>query len=441
MANRLIRQSNFVSFDGTVSTTTAHQRPDRYRHMESIEKQMPRIARGGGYSYSAASFRENTLVQEMILFNRLLEFDPHQLTIKVESGVRLGDLLTWAIKRKLYFPVIPGYPLITIGGCVAADVHGKNPYRDGTFSDWVKELTVFHPESGYHVISPTVSTELFSSTCGGFGLTGIITDVTLQLVQLPANHVVTSRRLIQSLGAAVESISCSEDDFCYSWHDGSPGAQFGRGIVFSGRWGRNESSDIVLPTRYMTAESRGRLPFSLWNAVTARIANSAFFLRSKFDARSSEQNVLAVSFPFVFNTFYHKSFGRPGFREAQILISKERIATFLDSLEKLVAATKPPTIMISLKQFRGQQKSLSMTGMGYLVAVDCFQNSGTTKFFDQLDELTISDKGQPNLTKDSRLPRDVAESSIRHYHEFSGFLSKYDTSRLFRSELSARIGL
>lgn len=441
MTINLTRQSDFVSFDGAVSITTAHQRPDRYRHLESLEKQSPRIARGGGYAYSAASFGKNVIVQEMTLFNRFLEFDARQLTLRVESGVRLIDLLTWAIQRQLYFPVIPGYPLITVGGCVAADVHGKNPYRDGTFSDWVRMITVFHPDKGYQLTSPVIAPDLFSLTCGGFGLTGIITDVTLQLVRLPANHVLVSQQPLANLGMAVERLTQGDDDFSYSWHDGTPGSRFGKGILFSGRWGPNDPAGIPLDARYMTAESRGTLPFCFWNTVTARMANFAFDLRSRYGKKSSEMNILTASFPFASNTLYHKLFGRPGLREMQVLIPDQQISQFLESLEQLVRDTSPPTMMISIKRFNGQQKSLSMTGSGYLVAIDCFQSAATEQFSGQLDNISVAHQGQPNLTKDSRLPQVAAECGIRHYRDFCAGLNQYDPSRLFRSELSARIGL
>ncbi|MCP4467942.1 MAG: FAD-dependent oxidoreductase, partial [Halieaceae bacterium] len=87
MANGLLRQSRFTTFDGTLSLVTDHQRPDRYSHLESLEDDRPRIARGGGYAYSASSFGADSLVQEMTCFNRFLKFDPETLALTVEAGV------------------------------------------------------------------------------------------------------------------------------------------------------------------------------------------------------------------------------------------------------------------------------------------------------------------------------------------------------------------
>src|SRR5450631_993787 len=175
MDSDLQRRSEFVSFDGSVRMMTRHQRPDRYRHLDNIlDRRL--IARGGGYAYSAASFGANSCALEMTAFDRLLKFDPARSLLTVEAGARVIDVFKWAIRQGLQVPVIPGYPLVTIGGCIAADVHGKNPWRDGTFADWVRAVTIFHPDKGYLNVNRESDPGLFEMTCGGFGMTGVIVD-------------------------------------------------------------------------------------------------------------------------------------------------------------------------------------------------------------------------------------------------------------------------
>ena len=88
-----LRRSRFISFDGAVSMSSLHQRPDRYRHLEADLGGEKRIARGAGLSYSAASFGEGIIVQEMSSFNRVLALDRDQCTVRVEAGLTVGDLL------------------------------------------------------------------------------------------------------------------------------------------------------------------------------------------------------------------------------------------------------------------------------------------------------------------------------------------------------------
>src|SRR5579885_2495991 len=173
----------FTSFDKTVSLTTYHQRPDRIRMLEEINTNV-QIPRGAGLSYVPASFGRDTLVRELSYFNRILEFNSIEKTVVVEPGITLEKLLEWSFKEKLYLPVQPGYPKITIGGCIAANVHGKNPLKYGSFKDHVIWLELFHPQNSSKIIVERNS-ELFDATCGGLGLTGIITRVKLQLCDLP----------------------------------------------------------------------------------------------------------------------------------------------------------------------------------------------------------------------------------------------------------------
>jgi decaprenylphospho-beta-D-ribofuranose 2-oxidase len=139
--------------------------------------------------------------------------------------------------------------------------------------------------------------------------------------------------------------------------------------------------------------------------------------------------------------YFHKLFGKPGLRETQFLVSEENVGSCLEALKKLVRSTGAPTMMLSLKRFNGVQKSLSMSGTGFLVAIDCYRNAKTDEFMRQLDKLMLDVGGQPNLSKDSRLPGDVAERGIASFAPFKQRLFEYDQQRTMRSELSRRIGL
>ena len=130
------------------------------------------IARGGGYSYAAASFGGGSLVLDMTRFDRVLRFEPEEGLVEVEAGMRLEQLLALTAPRGLILPVQPGYPAITVGGCIAGNVHGKNPHREGTFRRSVVDLTLLHPRLGTLRLDRQNEPELFELTCGGYGLTG-----------------------------------------------------------------------------------------------------------------------------------------------------------------------------------------------------------------------------------------------------------------------------
>ena len=443
MNEKLIKQSTFISFDGSITSHTLHQRPDRYRHLEIDFGDQPRIPRGGGYSYSAASFGEGSLVQEMVEFNRFLEFEPVAKTVKVESGMTIGTLMLWAIKRELYFPVLPGYPDITIGGCVAVDAHGKNPWKDGTISDWVVELTLFHPAYGYMRLSRDKEPLVFGMTCGGFGLTGVIVDVTLQLVELPSKMFKVQKMPVVSLSEAVNKLNEYGDkaDFIYSWHDGAQrGRSLGAGIVFMGTWIdiKKDENYLALSHKRMTAISRSNIPFSLWNRFTVAQANRLFGLFNKLSSFEI-LDVVKGTFPFASNTLYHRFYGRKGFSEIQVLVREHDVEFFLQKLQDLIDRYNPPLTMMSLKRFRGKQKSLCVSGEGYLIALNFWRKNGLINFLSFIDHLTVDAGGQPNLSKDSRISCEVACRTLPYYEEYKSSLKLFDPLRLFQSDLSTRI--
>ena len=441
MTGELVRDTRFKTFDGTISLIAKHQRPDRFVHLESPAPTVYRIPRGGGYACAATSFGQGSLVQEMTCFNRFLEFNATELTLRLEAGVTLVDLLEWALPRGFYFPVLPGYPLITLGGCVAADVHGKNPYKDGTFSNWVKQITLFHPKKGYQTCSREQHPDIFELTCGGFGLTGVIIDITLQMTALPAPAFRLHRKTLDSLGAAQDQLSACESEIAYSWHDGAPGPNFGKGILYTGTWAEGPAPLRPLEFYKLTADSRGTLPFSAWNALTARAANSVRRLSTRYGKDHHETSILNASFPLASNIYFHTLFGRRGFREAQFLVPGSSTGRCLENMSALICDLRAPTIMLSMKRFRGDQQSLSMSGRGYILTVNCYRNEKTENFMRQLDTLMMKTGAQPNLSKDSRLPRNVAESCIANFTKFKERLFDYDEDRLMRSELSSRLGL
>ena len=441
-APAVLRQSRFITFDGAVSLVTAHQRPDRYRHLEANFGGGIRIARGAGLTYSAASFGEGVVVQEMTAFDRLLEFDESRNTIRVEAGCRLERLVKWAAHSGLCLPVLPGYPSITVGGCVAADVHGKNPFRDGTFCDWVDGMTIFHPSRAYQAVTRMQNADVFEATCGGYGLTGLIVDVTLRLTPMPAHNVRLNQVAIESLSESVDQLRDAEElDFAYSWHDGTArGQDFGRGILFSGNW-TDEPCPASDGSYYpMSSQNRARWPISLWNRASARSANTVFF---RLAARQATQvkSAFDAAFPFARQTLYHRFYGRPGLAEIQLLVPDARLTDFISLLSEIVHDIEPPLVMMSMKRFVGRRQSLSMSGSGVLFALDLGRSSATGRFMTAIDSLAISLGAQPNVAKDSRLPAEIAASALPHYTIFRQRLHELDPDRLYQSELSRRLAL
>ena len=438
------KETKFLSFDGSVEITSQHQRPDRFRNLEEIPNEVIRIGRGGGYSYAAPSFGKNILTQEMTSFNRILEFDKKSQIVVVESGITLRELLKWSFENKLILKIQPGHPDITIGGCVAANVHGKNPHKDGTFVDVVLEIKLFHPDHGLITLNRTENSDIFELTCGGLGLTGIIVSVKLQLDILPSDRMNFERTPIESMVDAIEFFNNNlTADFISSWHDGSPSKKnFGRGVGYRGSFATSfKTNKLITPKKMaLTPFSRARLPFSIWNKTTSPITYSLYRKREITGPKTYERNIFDSMFPFGGSAkSFHLFFGKNGFSEYQILIPFNKVKEFVGDVTKLIKVEKPPLIVIFMKPFRGNQKYLRYSGSGITMALDFQRSSLTNKTFSKLDDIIISYGAIPNIVKGPS--KRIVQNCFPEYHKFINELKKFDPRRIYKSDLSEKLSL
>jgi decaprenylphospho-beta-D-ribofuranose 2-oxidase len=442
---RLTERTVFHSFDGGVVEAGDYCRPDRYRMVEAAVAESPVIARGGGYSYAPASFGGGSLVVDMTRLDRVLRFEPAERLIEVEAGARLEQVLAVTAPRGLILPVQPGYPAITVGGCVASNVHGKNPHREGTFRQSVLDLTLCHPRLGTLRVSSETEPELFELTCGGYGLTGVIVAATLRLEPLRGFTAAVERIPIGTLaeGLAVVRERTEGASFAYTWHR-APGARsFGSGCVYVGAVVDGPLPGESVVPRYwrLTAASRAQLPLGLWSRTSSRLLGASFAALERSRAGRREQPLFDALFPFARRGEYLRLYGRRGLAEHQSLVPHAAASAFLASLEREVLAARPPIVMGSLKLFRGEPRFVRFEGDGVCVTLDLVRSTEGLDFMGRLDRLTLQFGALPHLVKDSRVGADVAARSYPGYTEFRERRRSYDPEGRFRSAHQARLGL
>ena len=419
-----------------------HQRPDRLRMLNDRNEEF-QIPRGAGLSYTPASFGKDKLIRDMCSFDRILEFDESSKIVVVEAGISLKKLLTWSFSKQLFLPVLPGQPEITVGGCVAANVHGKNPYKDGTFMEQVEWIELSHPTLGTKIISRSNEKKIFDATCGGLGLTGIITKVALKLQKLSSEIVILSPKKTESLKNTLEIMKQhTSDDLLYSWNMGSTLFNFGKGIVTSGIFSDDSSSKTLQIKERKSMNSNDRLlPFSLWNTLSSPIINS---INRKIQSGKNivKKDVYSALFPFVGTArMFYGLYGSNGFNEYQVLIKKKYSVEFIDDLTKLIKSEKPSLTILVMKLFNGKQKLLHFSDEGLSIILNLKHCNSTLKFLKKLDDIVISYKALPYIVKDSRLTKEVVEQCYPEYHVFKEILNEIDPKRIFKSELSERMNL
>ncbi len=442
MRGYALAERELITFDRQFRANCRVQRPDRYRLLEALPADAPRIARGSGVSYVGASFGNEAITQELGAFDRLLAFDADNGQLTVEAGARIGDLQRFALARGWYLPVAPGHPGATVGGCIAADAHGKNPARDGTFRHWVEAIELLPPRRGPAIASLRQNADLFAATFAGFGLTGTIARATLRLAR-PPDALVLRRVPVRDLAEAARTLrDAANAPVLYGWHDGRPG-RFGRGVVRVGL-----VDDAAARTRPAPPASRdlpdtvAPLPIALWNRAGIAAANTWFGARWCRPGQSPMALVEAL-FPLNDARPYFAGFGKAGMAEAQWLLPHVRFDAFADALREQVERSRPRIAMIASKLFAGNPDGFSFDGNGIALAIQvpAPAESAQRGFLEALAETAVAHGGRPNLIKESTLTADVARRAIPGFDAARSRLAAHNAGGLHTSELARRLVL
>jgi len=437
-----LADADLSSFDAQFHARCRLQRPDRYRLIEALPRDAKRIARGSGVSYVAASFGADAISQSLAAFDRVLAFDEASGRVVVEAGARIGDVQRFALARGWYLAVAPGHPAATVGGCIAADVHGKNPARDGTFRAVVERIELAGA-NGLVVADAAQNGGLFAATFAGFGLTGVVTRATLKLAR-PPSALVMRRVPVANLAEAARVLrEAANAPVLYGWHDGRA-KRFGRGVIRIGL-----ASDVADP-QALRAPPRSRdLPahvapaaFSIWNRAGIAAANTWLGWRW-CRAGQSPMAIADALFPLNDARRYFAGFGKAGMAEAQWLVPHARFDDFAGALAERVARDRPRIALIASKLFAGRPEGFSFDGNGVALAIQVPspRESSQRAFLEALAEIALAHAGRANLIKESTLDAAMARRSIADFDAARTQLAAFDPQGLYTSELARRLDL
>ena len=146
------------------------------------------IARGNGRAYGDSAISSSNTI-EMKNFNRMLAFDPITGQLVAQAGVLLADVIETFLPKGWFPSVTPGTKFVTIGGMVAADVHGKNHHKHGSFGNFVDWIDLITADGKVNRCSPEQDPELFNWTIGGMGLTGIVLTIAFRLTPISTSLI------------------------------------------------------------------------------------------------------------------------------------------------------------------------------------------------------------------------------------------------------------
>jgi len=190
------------------------------------------IARGLGRSYGDAAQNAGGDVVGPLPSRIDLEADAEGGPIvRVSAGTSIHELIRLLVPTGHFVPVTPGTRYVTVGGAIAADVHGKNHHRHGSFGSHVVSLDLLTADGAVRSIGPELDAELFWATIGGMGLTGLILGAVVRVYRVESGlmRVQTERlddidvvmaRMREADREATHSVAWI--DLIFSWSGATP---------------------------------------------------------------------------------------------------------------------------------------------------------------------------------------------------------------------------
>ncbi|HWB08570.1 MAG TPA: FAD-binding oxidoreductase [Pirellulales bacterium] len=425
-------------------------RPERLDDLRDIVQNCGStlISRGLGRSYGDAAINAEGVVSQVRL-NRFLEFDDEQSIVSCEAGVTFDDLLRVGLPRGFFPAVTPGTKHITVGGAIAADVHGKNHHVDGSFADCLLDFHLLTASGELLICSRTENARAFWATLGGMGLTGAIVEARFRLLPVTSPFLSVDYEKTTDLDATLEAFAQGDAQYRYSvaWIDClARGRSLGRSVLMRGN---HALADELPPAIERPLELQARchrrvpcfLPNFVLNSWTVRAFNALYYARHSRCHAVVDYDTFF--YPLDAIEHWNRIYGRRGFLQYQAVFPTASSRAGLVALLEAIAASRQASFLAVLKSFGPANRGLlSFPAAGSTLAVD-LPNTGSAvlTLLDDLDEIVVRHGGRVYLAKDVRLSRPMFEAMYPHADEFRRVKAELDPAGRFDSALSRRLGL
>jgi decaprenylphospho-beta-D-ribofuranose 2-oxidase len=394
------------------------------------------VPRGLGRAYGDAAQNSGGLVLDCTGLDRWT-FDGGRVT--AAGGVSLHELMTALVPRGWFVPVSPGTRHVTVGGAIAADVHGKNHHRDSSFGAHVRSLTLVTAGGTVRTLSP--ADPLFQATVGGMGLTGVIAEATFDCVPVESSRMLVDIERTADLDETMAAMASGDDRYRYTvaWIDLlARGRRLGRGVLTRGDHARRGTSDFA-PRTLVRAPTRA--PGGLLNGLSVRAFNAAWYRKAPRRA-TVVQGIAPFFHPLDAVEGWNRMYGPRGFVQYQFVVpfgAEETLRRIVGTLSARGTVSFVPV----LKRFGpGSGGLLSFPLPGWTLALDVPAGQrGLGELLRGFDELVARAGGRVYLAKDSRMRSDMMAEMYPSLKRWRRIRDEADPAGLFRSDLARRLGL
>lgn len=409
----------------------------------------PVIARGGGRAYGDSALQARGVICTQAL-GRKVSLDAHTGILVAEAAATFADVLALSVPQGWFVPVTPGTKFVTLGGAVAADVHGKNHHAAGAFGDHVLWLDLTGRDGQTRRCSPTEDPAVFHATLGGMGLTGIIGRVALRMQPIETAWMRQETLLAPNLEAAFAAFEASQDwTYTVAWIDALAGGKdLGRTVLFRGEHAR----PAELPDRARAAPlalpGRRRLsipvnaPNLLLNPWSARAFNLAYWRANSRKTGSALVDYDSYFYPLDAVLHWNRLYGRRGFVQYQCVLPLASSLRGLRQLLEAIQASGQGAFLAVLKLMGAPSRGgLSFPMKGYTLALDFPVTARLPRLLHRLDSIVTAYQGRIYLAKDARMQAATFRQGYPDLKAFETLRHDIGAAGVFKSHQSERLGL
>jgi FAD/FMN-containing dehydrogenase len=403
------------------------------------------LTRGLGRSYGDSSLPPpgESWVAATPLADRILGFDAAPGVLRAESGLSLGTLNRLLLPRGFYAPVTPGTQQITLGGMVAADVHGKNHHRSGCIGSHVHSLLVQVADGRVVRCSPDEERDLFRATVGGMGLTGHVLEVEVRLERVPSAWILRETERVPDIDAFVAALKRAGPSWPHTmgWIDCvSGGTRLGRGILMRGRWAEPREAPPGLPRPLLRPALPFVFPGFVLNPVTVRVFNELYFRAHPRGVRRGVVHPEAFFYPLDAVGHWNRMYGPRGFTQYQCVLPDEAGPGAARRLLTTLTGLGGASMLCVIKDCGDEGAGLlSFPKRGISIAIDMPIRDRTQAVVDALNAQVIAEGGRVYLAKDQfTRPEDFRRMEPR-LPEWQRIRREWDPDARLRSAQSVRV--
>ena len=392
---------------------------------------------GNGRSYGDSALAENIIYSKP--YNYFLDFDEERGLLHCQSGVMLSEIIEAFVPRGWFLKVTPGTKLITIGGAIASDVHGKNHHVEGCFSSCVEEFTLILPNG--EIKNVKKDDELFLATCGGMGLTGVILDAKISLKKINSKYINQTTIKTKNLKETFEAFEkYSHMPYSVAWIDClASGEDIGKCLLMVGDFADDGKLDFK-------EKKKINIPFNFpsfaLNSLSVKAFNWLYYKKAPDGESKQKVDIDTFFYPLDAINNWNRIYGKGGFTQYQFILPKEKSYDGLKEILEKISKSGKGSFLAVLKLYEEENKNyLSFPMKGYSLALDFKIEKGIFELLNSLDEIVLKYGGRIYLTKDVRVSKESFEKGYPNIEKFRNLRKEYGMDKKFQSLQSKRVGI